>query len=475
MIIKSNKFFKNNYTKKYTAALLCLALIGGSVTGCSKFKDNSDTEYTKASNTESSKHYVIKAIDSESSAFSKNLFKGYTDALDDLLGSKNYTIKTTKATDKASCDSAVIDSLKGSPNLIVANGYTAISECGVGTSTVPIIGTGVMNFQAMLHSGNTDITASLGTNVTGTSTLLPMEDIASLIIESQPSISTVGLLYSPEDKDAIYQNEHIESYLDQAGIQWKEYEINATDAIKATSHNNYESLTAGQTSSDSSVSAVQPKGRNVNNSLEGQDTDPESIGESVLFSSVSSPTSARAPKMSALLIKDQTGNVVGSTTTANGGVPVISDPAAPSVQNGSSTHDIVKYAAGECNVLFIPGRSNLADQVSDIVSAAMELNVPTVSADSSAAKSTLTALYMDPYSMGYEAGKQTYRILVKGDKPSDMSIEEAPDSAAVKLYNSKVAEKLGRTFPKSFHDVTSYLSETAPGATTKRIGDTVPQ
>ena len=474
MIIKNNKFFKNKRTRRYTAAILGIAVIVIAVIVILKLKNNSDTEYTKVSDTDSSKHYVIRAIDSESSTFSKNLFKGYTDALDDLLGNKNYTIKTTKSTDKASCDSAVIDALKDSPNLIVANGYTAISECSVGTSTVPIVGTGVMNFQAMLHSGNTDITAALGTNVTGTSTLLPMDDITSLIIESQPSISTVGLLYSPEDKDAIYQNEHIESYLDQAGIQWKEYEINATDAVKASSHNNYESLTASQASEDSSVSAVQPKGRNVRNSLEGQDTDPESIGESVLFSSVSSPTSARAPMMSALLVKDPSGNVVAPTVTSNGGVPVIADPAAPSIQNGSSTHDIVKYAASECNVLFIPGRSNLSDQASDIVSAAMELNIPTVSADSKAAKSTLTSLYIDPYSMGYEAGKQTYRILVKDGKPSDMAIEEAPDSAAVKLYNAKVADKLGRTFPKSFHEVTSYLSDTAPGATTKRIGDTAP-
>jgi len=104
----------------------------------------------------------------------------------------------------------------------------------------------------------------------------------------------------------------------------------------------------------------------------------------------------------------------------------------------------------------------------------MELNIPTVSADSKAAKSTLTSLYTDPYSMGYEAGKQTYRILVKDGKPSDMAIEEAPGSAAIKLYNAKVADKLGRTFPKSFHEVTSYLSDTAPGATTKRIGDSTP-
>jgi hypothetical protein len=42
----------------------------------------------------------------------------------------------------------------------------------------------------------------------------------------------------------------------------------------------------------------------------------------------------------------------------------------------------------------------------------------------------------------------------------------------VKLYNADLAEKLGRTFPKSFHEVESYLNETDPGATTKRIVDT---
>jgi ABC-type uncharacterized transport system substrate-binding protein len=465
MIIKNNKISKNRSLKGCAATILCLSLIGSSITGCSKFKNNSETEYKKASDKDITKTYVIKAIDSDSSDFSDNLFKGYTDALDDLIGHKNYTIKTSNVTDKSSCDEAVIDILKDNPDLIVANGYMAISESSVATSTVPIIGTGVMNFQAMFHSNNTDISAALGTNVTGTSTLMPMEDVTSLIIESQPSISAVGLLYSPEDRDAIYQNEHIESYLDQAGIPWREYELNSTDAEKASTYNNYEAVTVDQTPSDSSASAITPKDRNASSSFEGQDIDPESIGESVLFSTASNPSSARAPKHSALLDQNISAGQVPADQAA-------ADPSIPSVQNGSSTYDIVKYAATECNVLYIPGRSTLADQVSDITSAAMELNVPTVSSDPNAARNTLTALYADPYAMGYEAGKQAYRILIKGDDPSDMSIEDAPDSTMVKLYNAGLAEKLGRTFPKSFHEVESYLNETDPGATTKRIVDT---
>ena len=51
------------------------------------------------------------------------------------------------------------------------------------------------------------------------------------MIEATKDLQTVGILFSPEDTDAIYQNEIFEAYLDQAGIPWKEYLIPAANMI----------------------------------------------------------------------------------------------------------------------------------------------------------------------------------------------------------------------------------------------------
>ena len=130
--------------------------------------------------------------------------------------------------------------------------------------------------------------------------------------------------------------------------------------------------------------------------------------------------------------------------------------------------EIITYASNECSALFIPTGSLLGDRLSDIVSIATAAGVSTISGDGSLGEETLTSTYMDPYALGYAAGKKAYRILVNGDNPGELKIT-TPNTESVKLYNKDIAEKLGISFPKSFHEVSEFKETYVIGSLTNRI------
>ena len=134
----------------------------------------------------------------------------------------------------------------------------------------------------------------------------------------------------------------------------------------------------------------------------------------------------------------------------------------------ASLDEIITYASSECSALFIPTGSYLGNRLDDIVSIATDAGVSTISGDGSLGEKTLTSSYMDPYALGYSAGKKAYRILVNGDEPGELKIT-SPDVDVIKLYNKDIAEKLGITFPKSFQEISEFKETYVIGSSTNRI------
>lgn len=413
------------------------------LSSCGKAKKNSDAKFNTDDKEKLDSTINIYMINSESGEMKDTVLKGYKDALNVLLGKDHYTIKVTDASTESESTDAVKNAEKKKADLIFSNGKIALSGVRDSNTSIPVVSTGVLNFQSALSTLKTGLLDETGTNITGTSTISPMDSLLSLIIETGgQAFTNVGLFYSPEDDDAIYQNEALEDYMDDAGIPWKEYALTSS-----LTQENQSDLPA-----DGDTSAITPDSPKVSNSIAGLPSLPDSIGEHSLIESPNLPTSARSSKVS-----------------ANWTIPVPEN--APSFSAGSSNTDIVNYAANECSILYIPGLSNIADISSDIASLCLAAGKPTVTNDADIGKNTTTCLYTDPYSFGYSAGKQTYRICVKKEKPSKMKIESIASSVSVKLYNSDYSSKLDRTFPKSFYEINDYLSNTPAGSTTNVIAE----
>ena len=89
-----------------------------------------------------------------------------------------------------------------------------------------VLGTSVTDYATALDLGGFD--GVIGTNVSGTSDLVPLEDQAALIKELFPEAGTVGLLYCSGEPNSVYQVETVRAELEGMGYACEAYAF--TDA-----------------------------------------------------------------------------------------------------------------------------------------------------------------------------------------------------------------------------------------------------
>ena len=379
---------KNIQFKSITALVLLCGLLFTSCGDSSSPKKGNKVTGAEESLTPT---YDIAILNSEFATYNQDIRIGFTTALDDMIGRKNYTIHEYNAHSiddiRYNAKSIVTDE---STQLIFANGENAIKAMSQATHEIPVVAAGVYDIQETLGTGEAWSTPT-GTNVTGVAGRSSMTDTLSLLIETINPIKQVAILISPEDTDSISQCRQLERYMDQAGIKWKEYSLLASDAYKTAT---------------TSLDGVTP------------------------------------PAMT----EDQAESLIGDANNA-----------------------VMQLAITECNCIFIPMGSKLTDQWPLIAGTANISGVPIVTGDVNFGRHALTCLYLDSFAIGYEAGTMAYQILVKGSKPDEMDISAAPASSLVKLYQNSIADAYGCKFPKTFHEIDSYLNHELPGASTERV------
>ncbi len=385
--------------------------------------------------------YQITVCQAENNDYENQITLGFTDALNDLFGSAHVNLDMQVANADASTDTICMNAVASQTQLLFTNGLNALNSAVAATDSIPVVATDVIDFHSALHifsDQDAEWDRLSGTNVTGISSLAPIDKQLSLLIESTPNLETVGIIYRADDTNAIYQNEILESYLDQAGIPWREFEIPSS-----------EDNTSDQQEIDTS-SAIAPSKQVASSSKEGSNMDVESIGQGNLISGLISPSSARTAKTSATWMGPKTG----------GEELILGEDA--------SAHDIIRDACMQSSALYIPAESLLTDQMSYIGETATNAGVVTLGGDTSLGENSLVSLYNDPYNMGYAAGKLAYRILVNEEDPGTIKINTA-NGTLQKLYNKNFADRLQMSFPKSFAERSEYLSTYEIGSQTTRI------
>lgn len=388
--------------------------------------------------------YSIHICQDEDNAYYNAITLGFSDALTDLFGESHVRLTSAVATSESPVDSIIAEYLSDDTQMLFANGTKSLSAAAEATETTPVVGAGVMDFQSTLHLmgySNDDWNQKTGTNVTGVSSLPDMDAMLSLLIESTPDLRSVGILYPLDDPAALYQNKILETYLDQAGIPWKEYPLPSESEVSDVE----------ETISDSTV--ITPSKRIAPSATEGPNMDVESIGGNNLISGIIAPESIHTPSSSIFWTEEL------SAANPN---PLDKD---------ADLDEIISYACRECSCLFLPSGSNLADATEEISEIAVAAGVVTVGGDASIGSHTLTSLYSDPYTMGYQAGKMAYRILIADELPGEIKIASS-SAKNVKLYNRKIAEMQDRIFPKSFREINDFLETYEVGSDTNRISET---
>jgi putative ABC transport system substrate-binding protein len=146
--------------------------------------------------------------------------QGFKDALTELLGDKVSFEEGNASGEPANCATIVNGFVASNVDLILANATSPLQAAAAATADIPVLGTSVTDYATALEID--DWNGTVGTNVSGTSDLAPLDQQAAMVQELFPDAKTVGLLYCSAEPNSVYQCTVIESYLKDMGydVQW---------------------------------------------------------------------------------------------------------------------------------------------------------------------------------------------------------------------------------------------------------------
>lgn len=158
--------------------------------------------------------------------------QGFKDALIKELGEENVTfLEQNAANDSNACSTIVNGFISKRVDLIMANATPALQAAYTATNSIPILGTSVTEYGVALGIDN--FSGTVGSNVSGTSDLAPLDKQAEMILELFPDAREVGLLYCSAEPNSAYQVKVIEENLTAKGITCTRYSFSDSNDISA--------------------------------------------------------------------------------------------------------------------------------------------------------------------------------------------------------------------------------------------------
>lgn len=101
-------------------------------------------------------------------------------------------------------------------SLILANATPSLQTAVAATNSIPILGTAVTEYGVAL--GIENFSGLVGTNVSGTSDLAPLDQQAAMVKEWFPNAKKVGLLYCSAEPNSQYQVDVVKTMLEDMGM-----------------------------------------------------------------------------------------------------------------------------------------------------------------------------------------------------------------------------------------------------------------
>ena len=158
--------------------------------------------------------------------------QGFVDALNAELGEENINWDIQNAAgDSNTCNTIVNGFVSSNVDLIMANATPALQAASVATGSIPVLGTSVTEYGVALGIDGFD--GLVGTNVSGTSDLAPLDKQADMIVEWCPDAKTCGLLYCSAEANSQYQVNEVAKFLEAKGLTCTKYPFTDSNDIQA--------------------------------------------------------------------------------------------------------------------------------------------------------------------------------------------------------------------------------------------------
>ena len=161
--------------------------------------------------------------------------EGFKQVLVEEFGEENVEFIFVNAQgDSNACTSAITNFVSKKVDLIMANATGALQAANNGTMTIPILGTSVTDYPTALDLDRNAYAQSggiVGTNVSGTSDLAPLDQQAQMLIDLYPDATKVGLLYCSAEPNSQYQIDVIKPLLEAAGKTCTLYSFSTSNDV----------------------------------------------------------------------------------------------------------------------------------------------------------------------------------------------------------------------------------------------------
>ena len=157
--------------------------------------------------------------------------QGLKDALTDELGDAVTFDEQNAQGDSNTCSTIVNSFVSNDVDLILANATPALQAAQAATDTIPILGTSVTEYGVALGIDGFD--GTVGTNISGTSDLAPLDEQAAMLNELFPDAKNVGLLYCSAEANSQYQVDTVQAALEELGYTCEQYAFSDSNDLSA--------------------------------------------------------------------------------------------------------------------------------------------------------------------------------------------------------------------------------------------------
>ena len=158
--------------------------------------------------------------------------QGFKDALVKEFGEDGVVFEEQNAAgDPATCSTICDGFVTEGVDLILANATPALQAAATATDSIPVLGTSITEYGVALDLDN--FNGVVGTNVSGTSDLAPLDEQAKMVTELCPDAKTVGILYCASEANSVYQAEVVKAELEAAGVTVNVYTFSDSNDVAA--------------------------------------------------------------------------------------------------------------------------------------------------------------------------------------------------------------------------------------------------
>ena len=183
--------------------------------------DAAETEETADAAEASGDKYVVGICQLVQHEALDQATQGFKDALTEAFGENVEFDEQNASNDSATCATIINQFVSNNVDLILANATAPLQAAAQGTDSIPVL-VDIDNFDGLV-----------GTNVSGTSDLAPLDQQAAMLNELFPDASTVGLLYCSAEPNSQYQVDTVQSYLEELGYTCTQYSFSDSNDLAA--------------------------------------------------------------------------------------------------------------------------------------------------------------------------------------------------------------------------------------------------